>query len=69
MARDSIKAGARRPRPAGYLLLFCAAAAKIKRVLLRLLTSLGVNRDLAYRYPAIVADVGTLDLLVLLEES
>src|SRR5215218_10483257 len=38
-----------------------ATAAEVERVLLRLLARLGVNRDLAYRYPAIVAGVVTLE--------
>jgi hypothetical protein len=37
-----------------------AAAAEVKRVLLYLLACLRVNRNLAYRYPAIVAGVGAL---------
>jgi hypothetical protein len=44
-AKNSIEAGARKPRPAGYLPIFCAAATKIKRVLLRLLARLGVDHD------------------------
>jgi hypothetical protein len=46
-AKDNIKGGARKPRPAAYLLILCAAATKIKRVLLRLLARLGVDHDLA----------------------
>jgi hypothetical protein len=41
-----------------------AAAAEVQRVLLRLLARLGVDHDLAYCYPAIVADVRTLVLVV-----
>jgi len=41
-----------------------AAAAEVERVLLRLLTRLGVDHDLAYRYPAIVAGVGAFVLVV-----
>jgi len=43
-----------------------AAAAEVKRVLLRLLARLGVDHDLAYRYPAIVAGVGALAVVVIL---
>jgi hypothetical protein len=37
---------------------FRAPAAKVKRVLLRLISRLGVDSDLAQSYPAIVAGVG-----------
>src|SRR5215203_5327898 len=37
---------------------FGATATEVERVLLRLLARLGVEDDLAYRYPAIVANVG-----------
>jgi hypothetical protein len=45
--------------PAWLATLRVATATEVKRVLLRLLAGLGVNHDLAYRYPAIVAGVGT----------
>jgi hypothetical protein len=38
----------------------CAAAAEVKRVLLDLFARLGVEDDLAQRYPAVVAGVGAL---------
>src|SRR5215212_2507550 len=38
-----------------------ALATEVKRVLLRLLARLGVEGDLAYRYPAVVAGVGALE--------
>src|SRR5215218_2858549 len=41
-----------------------ALAAEVKRVLLRLLARLRVDHELAYRYPAIVADVRGFDLVV-----
>jgi hypothetical protein len=40
------------------------AAAEVKRVFLCLLARLRVNRNLAYRYPAIVAGTGALVLMV-----
>src|SRR5215217_6667888 len=43
-----------------------AAATKIECVLLYLLARLRVEGDLAYRYPAIVAGVGALVLVVIL---
>jgi hypothetical protein len=39
---------------------FATAAAEVGGVLFRLLASLGINRDLAYRYPAVVAGVGVV---------
>src|SRR5215211_8435760 len=36
----------------------CAAAAEVLRELLRLLARLGVDHDLPYRHPAVVAGVG-----------
>jgi len=41
-----------------------ATAAEVKRVLLRLLARLRVDHDLSKRYPAIVAGVGALVLVV-----
>jgi hypothetical protein len=43
-----------------------ARAAEVKRVLLRLLARLGVDRNLAYRYPAVVAGVGALVVVILI---
>ena len=41
-----------------------ATTTEVERVLLRLLARLGVEDELAYRYPAIVAGVGVLVLVV-----
>jgi len=41
-----------------------ALAAEVKRVLLRLLARLRVDHELAYRYPAVVAGVGALVLVI-----
>jgi hypothetical protein len=43
-----------------------ATTAEVKCVLLRLLAGLGVDHELAKRYPALVAGVGTLSLVVVL---
>jgi hypothetical protein len=44
--------------------LLCATSAEVKRVLLRLLSRLVVDDDLANRYPAVVAGVGALVVVV-----
>jgi hypothetical protein len=52
------------------LAVFRALAAEVERILLYLLTRLRINRDLAYRYPAVVAGVGAIvgdDVVVLVE--
>jgi len=41
-----------------------ATTTKVERVLLYLLARLGANGNLAYRHPALVADVGALVLVV-----
>jgi len=41
-----------------------AAATEVKRVLLCLLTRVAVDHEQSYRYPAIVAGVGALVLVV-----
>ena len=46
------------------LAAFRALAAQVLRVLLDLLACLGVDHELAYRYPAIVAAMGSLVLVV-----
>jgi hypothetical protein len=43
-----------------------ALAAEVLCELLCLLARLGVDHDLAYRYPAVVADVGALILVVVI---
>jgi len=43
-----------------------ALAAEVLRELLSLLARLGVDHELAYRYPAVVAYVGVLVLMVLI---
>jgi len=43
-----------------------ATVAKVERVLLYLLARLGIDHELAYRYPAVVAGVGPLALAVVL---
>src|SRR5215217_2182945 len=52
--------------PARLPTLRVATTAEVKRVLLYLLARLRVGHDIAYRYPAIVADVGGLVRLILL---
>jgi len=51
--------------PARLPTLRVATAAEVKSVLLYLLARLRVNHNLAYRYPAIVAGVGDLVLVIL----
>ena len=41
-----------------------ASATEVERVLLRLFARLGVERDLAESYPAVVAGVGVIVLVV-----
>jgi hypothetical protein len=61
-------------RPEGYPGPICTLyalaslgtlAAEVKRVLLRLFTRLGVDHELSYRHPAIVAGTRTLILMVM----
>jgi hypothetical protein len=52
--------------PARLPTLRVATTAEVKRVLLYLLARLRVGHDVAYRYPAIIADVGGLVRLILL---
>ena len=52
--------------PARLPTLRVATTAEVKRVLLYLLARLRVEGDLAYRYPAIVAGMGALVLVVIL---
>jgi hypothetical protein len=46
--------------------LFRATAAEVQSELLRLLARLGIDHDLAYADPAVVAGVGALTLVVIL---
>jgi hypothetical protein len=66
--RSIIKAGIprRMPRPAGYLLIFCALAAKVLRVLLDCFSGVLVDDEVADCDPAIVAGVGALVLVVVI---